>query len=128
MLDRLKNYFLAGVLAVFLIGPAPVVNAQFDFFKNSCSQAPNSTVCKERARDRDPVIDTIRTAANILATVTAVAAVFMIILGAYNLVTSGGNAETIAKGRRRIIYSLVGVVVVALAWTITRFITDRVLQ
>lgn len=127
MLAKLKNYLFIGALSLLLLAPVPV-NAQFDFFRDTCTQTPGSTVCRERTRNRDPVIDTIRKAANILATVTAVAAVFMIILGAYNLVTSGGNAETVAKGRRRIIYSLIGVVVVALAWTLTRFITDRVIQ
>lgn len=124
----LVGLFVSSFAAAGYMGTA---NAQFNFFQDTCKgQAVNSATCKENAKPdtENPIVSIIRTIANVIAVITGVAAIIMIILGAFNLITSGGNTETVGKGRRRIIYSLVGVVVVALAWTITRLITDRVLQ
>ena len=119
---------LVSLIAGVVVLPAANVYA-FDPFGESCQEAEGSTVCADRnnSKAKDPIVGTIKRAANIIATVTGVLAVVMIIIGGLNLVVSSGNAEEVAKGRRRILYSLIGLVVVALAWTITRFITDRVL-
>lgn len=134
--------YLKQVMAILLFGASlllatPNAHAQFNFFKGSCINSDsvtntNSTVCKDNQNTRNstsnPITETINDAATIIAAVAAIFAVFMIMLGGFNLITSSGNAETVAQGRRRIIYSLVGLVIIALAWTITRFITDRVIQ
>jgi hypothetical protein len=70
----------------------------------------------------------INSAANILAVITGIGAVIMIIIGGLTMVTSAGRSESVATARRRIIYSLVGLVVVALSWAIIRFITDKLIQ
>lgn len=131
MFGQLKIAF-AGLICIFVWAVPATTHAQFDFFQDSCRRAPNSPACiqkrQQQASGVNPVLDIIKAVANVVAAITGVAAIVMIILGALNLITSGGNAETLAKGRKRIIYSLVGVVVVALAWTITRLITDRVIQ
>jgi hypothetical protein len=119
-------------LALMAITLQPV--SAFDLFPSTvCSgQAAKSPACQQATgqsgKGGGPVVDIINTAANIIAIITGIGGVIMIIIGGFSLVTSGGNAEAVATGRRRIIYSLVGMLIVAFAWAITRFITDKLIQ
>jgi hypothetical protein len=74
------------------------------------------------------VLRTINDAANIIAVLAGVLAVIMIIVAGFSYVTAGGNAEQTKGARGRIIYASVGLVIIAMAWTITRFITDKILS
>lgn len=103
---------------------------------NSPSYNPNlknSSVCKtfsqtsSNPNPENPAVHLINVAANIVAIITGIAAVIMIIIGGFSFVTAGGNAEAAANARRRILYSIVGLAVVALAWTLVRFVTDRLI-
>lgn len=124
-----KALFMGGIISSLLLFASPV--QAFDIFGDSCKEAPNSSVCKQKqqqiSENTNPIVRNVRTVANILAAATAVGAIIMIMVGALNLITSGGAADQVKKGKDRIIFSLVGVIVVALAWAITRFITDRIL-
>ena len=65
------------------------------------------------------------TLANILNTVYFWAgsiAVLMIVIGGVLYVTSGGNPSNVTKAKDTIIYSLVGLVVIILAFSITQFV------
>ena len=90
--------------------------------------AQDSSVCKTRDNGENTILKTINNAATVLAVITGVGAVIMIIIGGLTLITSAGNAENAAKARRRVIYSIVGLVVVALAWTIIHFVINRLIQ
>jgi hypothetical protein len=109
----------------------------FDLFhscSNGSSGAPASEVCRENGKaDTDTkgnnvITRTIETAANLIAILTGVISLVMIIVSGLTLVTSGGNSESVASSRRRIVYSLVGLAVVSFAWVITRFVIDNIIQ
>ncbi|MBA3757249.1 hypothetical protein H0X09_00055 [Candidatus Saccharibacteria bacterium] len=137
-----RNRINLVILSLFLysavlLASAPTVSAQFNFFKGSCkdtktNSSAESSVCKDNEETKsgtsNPITETINDVATIIASVAAVFAIFIILLGGFNLITSGGSTEAVALGRRRIVYSLIGLVIIALAWAMTRFITDRVLQ
>jgi hypothetical protein len=117
----------------FAYGPKALA---FNLFGTPCSRGSaqaDSAVCtaadkgNRSDKNNNAILNTIRAATNIVASVTGVFAVVMIILGGFSYVTSGGNAERSANARRQIINSVIGLAVVALAWTITRFITDNVI-
>lgn len=88
----------------------------------------SSPVCQSQGTQTDPVIHIINVAANIIALLTGIAAVILIIVSGLTMVASGGNQEAVANSRKRITAAIIGLVIVALAWTITRFITDRLVQ
>ncbi len=106
---------------------APPANPLDVACQNGNTDAQSSSVCSAGNVTKDPAVNIINDAATIIALITGIGAVIMIIIGGFTMVTSGGNSEAVANARRRITYSLVALVVVALAWTITRFITDRLL-
>src|SRR5579871_3935611 len=93
----------------------------------------NSPACKQAGSQgtTNPIAGPngiINDAASILALIAGAAAVVMIIISGFKLVTSAGNAESISKARQRIIGSLVGLVVIALAWTIITYVTTKIIK
>jgi hypothetical protein len=117
---------LAGILFA-----SPSASA-FNLFGDSCSgRATNSPACQQAAQQgtTDPIAGQggiINKAANIIALITGIFAVIMIIIGGFTYVTSGGNPEKAAHGRRQVLYAVIAVVVVALAWTLTSFIMNLI--
>ncbi|MEO6513585.1 MAG: pilin [Candidatus Saccharimonadales bacterium] len=59
---------------------------------------------------------------NILSAVIGVAAVIMIILAGFKYITSGGDPSGVKSAKDSLIYAIVGLLVVALAQTIVRFV------
>jgi len=92
------------------------------------TQTVNSPICKSRGTTTNPVNRTIKVAADIIAIATGVAAVIFIILGGFTMITSAGNAEAVANARKRVTTAIIGLVIVALAWTLISFVTDRLIK
>lgn len=59
---------------------------------------------------------------NIAYFLTGLAAVVIIISAGFRYTTSGGDAEAIKKAKNTILYAVVGLLVVAMAFTITQFV------
>jgi hypothetical protein len=64
----------------------------------------------------------VSTAVNLFAVLVGVAAVVMIMIAGLKYTTSGGDPSKIASAKTTLIYALVGLVVVAAAETIVRFV------
>lgn len=62
----------------------------------------------------------------VVYTLTGAIAVIMLIISGYMYVMSGGNAETVKKAKNGILYSVIGIIVIVSAFTITQFVTGRV--
>ena len=62
---------------------------------------------------------------NIMSLVVGVVAVIMIIIGGFKYVTSGGDSGNVSGAKNTILYAVVGLIVVALAQVIVRFVVDR---
>ena len=62
---------------------------------------------------------------NIISVVVGVVAVIMIIIGGLRYITSGGDSSSVSSAKNTILYAIVGLVVVALAQLIVRFVIGR---
>ena len=62
---------------------------------------------------------------NLVYFLTGAAAVIALIISGYMYVTSSGNAQMVEKAKNGIIYSIIGIIVVASAFTITQFVIGR---
>lgn len=119
---------LLGFLPLFAMAPAYAANTNDLLFSGCKGAAAQSPVCKDKDKKENPVIHVLKVAADIIALATGAAAVVIVILGGITMITSSGNPEAIANSRKRITYALVGLVVVALAWTAISFVIDRVIK
>lgn len=61
-------------------------------------------------------------AVNILSIIVGVVAVIMIIYGGFRYVTSGGESGSVSSAKNTLIYAIVGLVIVALAQFIVRWV------
>lgn len=101
----------------------------------ACSQgtAKDSAICKQAAAQgtANPISGpsgVISKAANIIASVTAIGAIIMVLIGGFFYVTSAGNSESAGKAKARIASGFIGLIIVALAWAFVRLISDKILK
>jgi len=67
----------------------------------------------------------IKEVINVLSVVVGVVAVIMIIVGGFRYITSGGKQESVTAAKNTILYAVIGLVIVALAQIIVRFVLTK---
>ena len=68
------------------------------------------------------VDDLLSNGLNIIYFFLGAIAVIMIIIAGITMTTSGGDAEAVKKAKNTILYSVIGLIVVLMAFTITQFV------
>ncbi|HEX5395339.1 MAG TPA: pilin [Candidatus Saccharimonadales bacterium] len=141
MIQKLKSKLLVLSAFIFLAAPfaapaaalaacTPGASGGSDCIQGGlCSGAQSLQVtagtatCTEQDSGLQGIIQTV---VNILSVIVGVVAVIMIIVGGFRYITSGGKAESITGAKNTILYALIGLVIVALAQIIVRFVLTRV--
>ncbi|HZP55294.1 MAG TPA: pilin [Candidatus Saccharimonadales bacterium] len=128
--------FTLGILLIFCLmffQAAPAL-AQAD----NTQQQINSGLCAGVNLDvNNPDCNTVNTAAeqinafirsaiNLLSIIVGVVAVTMIIIGGLRYITSGGSDTGVTSAKNTILYAIIGLIIVALAQIIVRFVLKQV--
>jgi hypothetical protein len=126
------------LLTIFLIIPSSLAfvaqASAYNPLGQACTgNAASSAACQQASSQgsTDPIAGPdgiINKAAGIIAIIAGIAAVIVIIVGGFSYITSAGNAESAKKARQRILGAVIGLVVVFLAWSIVRYVSDNVLK
>lgn len=87
-----------------------------------CDQNPSAAVCQSRNDDASSMI---RTAINTALMVLGMISVLMIVIGGIRYTTSNGESAKVKGAKDTIIYSVVGLVVAIMAYTIVNFVVGR---
>ncbi|PID32355.1 hypothetical protein CR970_01130 [Candidatus Saccharibacteria bacterium] len=66
----------------------------------------------------------IKTVINIFSLIIGVIAVIMIIVGGFKYITSNGDSGNVTSAKNTILYAIIGLVIVALAQVIVRFVLN----
>ncbi len=69
--------------------------------------------------------DIIAAVINLLSIAVGIAAVIMIIVGGFKYITAAGDSSNITSAKNTIVYAIIGLVVVALAQAIVRFVVNK---
>ena len=69
---------------------------------------------------------TVKLVVNVLSLAVGIAAVIMIIIGGFKYVISSGDSANISSAKNTILYAIIGLVIVALAQIIVRFVLKKV--
>ena len=143
MLRKIKNVTLALFLPLMLAAPlalAPVGSASAaDLPGTNCTSnvgalasGTNSALGGNGACntvDQNGVSD-LQTLAkkivNFLSVIVGIVAVIMIIVGGFKYITSGGESSNVSGAKNTLIYAIVGLIIVALAQFIVRFVLSNV--
>lgn len=122
-------FILPTLCAGFLIAnPVPSAHAQTRDDVCEGVQIATGAGCDPTAGQAadTAVNNTVATVVNIFSFVVGVAAVVMVMFGGFRYITAGGDSGKINSAQQTIIYAIVGLVVVALAQIIVRFVLTRV--
>lgn len=134
MIKKLRT-MLAGLM-VFGMTLAPVaapvaVHAQSEIEKGLCAGTqldPNNPDCDpaDDAEANDRINTILKTVINLFSLAVGIVSVFMIIIGGFKYITSGGDSNNLTSAKNTILFAIVGLVIVALAQFIVRFVLSKV--
>jgi hypothetical protein len=74
----------------------------------------------------DKVNRILKRVVNFLSAIIGVVAVIMIIFGGFRYITSGGSDNTVTSAKNTILYAIIGLVIVALAQLLVRFVVKLI--
>lgn len=132
MIQKLKSLLtslaVSSMVFVPLAAPA-VVHAQLENKVNCGAELNLDPSCNEAPDDdgaTSKVNDIVELVINLFSIIVGVISVIMIIIGGLKYITSGGDSGNVTGAKNTILYAVVGLVVVALAQFIVRFVLAKV--
>jgi hypothetical protein len=136
MIKKIKSLALSLVASAAFLLPVAVpvvVHAETQFDPRAGLNCGTSVTLSETGQcptstDSDAtgqVNEAVRLGLNLFSAVVGIIAVVMIIIGGVKYITSGGDAGNVTSAKNTILYAVIGLVVVALAQIIVRFVLAR---
>ncbi len=95
---------------------------------DSGSCVDGSASCADPAAAETKVNTILKLVINVFSLIVGVVSVIMIIIGGLKYITSGGDSGNVSGAKNTIMYAVIGLVVVALAQVIVRFVLSKVAQ
>lgn len=136
MLKTLRRIILTAGIALGLLAPAALVpavaSAQANI--NDClSQGSDLTTgdgatctAGDTATGTTKIQEIVTLVVNVFSIVVGIVAVIMIVVGGFKYITSGGDSGNITSAKNTIVYAVIGLVIVALAQFIVKFVLNKV--
>lgn len=112
---------LAGLVAVAMALPGEVW-AQGPSSEQACDAIGGSWTGSDCETTGPSIGGMIETAIIIFSTIIGAVAVVMIIWGGFKYITAGGDSGKISSAKATLLYAVIGLVIVALAQVIVRFV------
>lgn len=127
MIKRILLYISSLTVLLMPAIPATVYAQVAESNKDAACEglALTGSGCSSPDSASSSINSTIKLVINVLSLIVGVAAVIMIIIGGFKYVTSQGDGNNTASAKNTILYAVVGLVVVALAQVIVRFVLSK---
>lgn len=142
MLKKIKAVILSLSLLGGLAAPlaiAGVASAQGTVSESLCQGGSNLKIppatgapiegqetCRTTTQDSTSKLNQLITnIVNIFSIIVGIVAVIMIIIGGFKYITSGGDSGNVTSAKNTILYAVIGLVIVALAQFIVRFVLAK---
>lgn len=120
--------FLTTLVLFFFITPAFAGAA--NIYSNICSGAASGAALCSATSNSDPLTGSnglLLKAADVIAIIAGVGAVIMIIISGFRFITSGGDPAKAQAARSTLMGAIIGLIVIALAYTIIGFVLSKIL-
>lgn len=133
MIQTLKNNIIKALVVLALLVPllVPATAGAQDIQDGLCQGADlqvNGGANCGGAEATDRVNGLIALIINIFSIVVGVVAVIMIIIGGLKYITSSGDSNNVTSAKNTILYAIIGLVVVALAQFIVKFVLAKAIN
>ena len=126
VLALLATFGFTGVVAAQSSGgpdPQQAICAGAETLQVSSEPQTNCQTAAQGTEDR--VNNLIRQIINIFSVIVGIVAVIMIIIGGLKYITSGGDSGNVTGAKNTILYAIIGLIIVALAQFIVRFVLSK---
>lgn len=124
-----KKLFLITISFLFLFNaivvPATASAQLFSGSKEQACQGITGGGTCDSVGSASKIDSTIATVINIFSWIVGVVAVIMLIIGGFRYITSGGDSSKVSGAKDTILYAIIGLVVVAMAQIIVRFVLNQ---
>lgn len=134
MIKKLKQIIAVPALLAMLFVPVFSVStagAQ-SIRENLCSgtdfQGVGEGSCQAADTGSAGVQTVVNNIVNWLSWIVGVISVIMIIVGGFRYITSGGASDKVTSAKNTIIYAIIGLVIVALAQFIVKFVIGQAIE
>lgn len=126
MKTKLITLCLLTFLAVQFVMPDIVSAGLFDSAKGDACAGAQLKSAGNCGADTSGLNNTIENIIDIFSVIVGIIAVIMIIVNGLKFITSGGDANKVGSAKSGIIYAIVGIIIVALAQFIVKFVITNV--
>lgn len=128
----LVSLFTLTALTFGLVAPAAYAqDAQQEIQSGLCGGADlklEGGDCSTTSSGVERLNKGIHSLINVLSLIVGLAAVVMIIIGGLRYITSGGSDTSVTSAKNTILYAIIGLIIVALAQVMVRFVLKQVTQ
>lgn len=132
MIKKFRTLILTAASMSLLLAPALVPTAAFaastDISGNICkgvsASATTGTDCSG-GRSNSKISNLFASVINLFSLLVGIVAVIMIIIGGFQYILSNGDSSKISTAKNTIIFALVGLIIVAMAQFIVRFVLGK---
>jgi len=139
MFTKLKTFIYTLTASIMLLAPTVAVPlaAHAADIENGVCQGSNlqfssnitGNACNSIAGNSENKVNSlVTTIINIFSVIVGIIAVIMIIVGGFRYITSGGNDQNVASAKNTILYAIIGLVIVALAQLVVKYVLKRVVE
>ncbi len=116
---------LASLAVLVFAHPLAHVSALSANQQAICDSIGSGTDCGASTNGGTNVNSVIRTTINLFSGIVGVVAVIMIVVSGFKYITAGGDSAKVTSAKNTLVYALVGLVIVALAQTIVKFVLSK---
>lgn len=139
MIQKIRKFIVIGLASFTLLSPAaavPLVGgiASADIQNSLCQGADAASqansgqgACASTSGDTGAggIKGIAQRVTNVFSIIVGAAAIIMIIYGGFRYITSGGDSGKVGNAKNTLIYAIIGLVIVALAQLIVRFVISQ---
>ena len=126
-----KLYKISSLIILSILGISIFANTPVFATNNICSNSSVSDEVKAAAGcgGTTGTLDSALTSIlNAIILIMGIVAVIFIIIGGVNYITSSGDSNKVKKAKDTILYSVIGLVICALAFVIVNFVIGSILK
>lgn len=136
MIQKIKKFIVVGLASFAMLAPGLVVPlvggvASADIKQSLCNgadaaaQGAVSTCTPTSGEGTTGLASIAKKVTNIFSLIVGAISIIMIIYGGFRYIISGGDSGKVGNAKNTLIYALVGLIIVALAQLIVRFVLTQ---
>jgi hypothetical protein len=129
LIQKLTMAIASVGIALFAVAVPVVAHAQTPSISDGLNRGTCLSTTNSNCTTEDPnrtIDNIIKNVINIFSLIVGVVSVIMIIIGGLKYITSGGESGSVSGAKNTIMFAVIGLIVVALAQVIVKFVLKKV--